>query len=117
MVPQALPMTTIPQLSAALQHVLTEAAEAADTQLRFTHRPDQAKFSASTLVQPLVFGCLAPPQVTFEQLPHTAARVGVQVSAQAAGVQLMSGKRSIVFTIMNQKCFTSRHLLPQLLAW
>jgi DDE family transposase len=76
-------MTTIPQVSRAMQHVLTTAAQSADTKLHYTKRPDQAKFSASTLVQTLVLGWLAHPDATVEQLSQSAARVGVDVTAQA----------------------------------
>ena len=76
-------MTTIPQVSRAMQHVLTTAAQSADAKLHYTKRPDQAKFSASTLVQTLVLGWLAHPDATVEQLSQSAARVGVDVTAQA----------------------------------
>jgi hypothetical protein len=75
-------MTTIPQLSQAMQQVLTTAAETADAKLHFTRRADRAKFSASTLTQTLVLGFLAHPDPTVEQLTQTAARVGVDVSPQ-----------------------------------
>lgn len=76
-------MTTIPQVSQALQTVLTTAAETADAKLHYTKRPDRAKFSASTLVQTLVLGWLAHPDATVEQLSQSAARVGVEASPQA----------------------------------
>jgi hypothetical protein len=66
-----------------MQQLLTSAAEAADAKLHYTKRPDRAKFTASTLTQTLVFGFLAHPDARIEQLAHTAARVGVQVSPQA----------------------------------
>jgi hypothetical protein len=76
-------MSTIPQVSQAMQTVLTTAAEAADRQLHYTKRPDRAKFSAATLVQTLVLGWLAHPDATIDQLSQTAARAGVEVSPQA----------------------------------
>jgi hypothetical protein len=76
-------MTTIPQVSHAMQTVLTTAAETADAKLHYTKRPDRAKFSASTLVQTLVLGWLAHPDATVEQLSQSAARVGVEASPQA----------------------------------
>jgi len=76
-------MTTIPQVSQAMQTLLTSAAQAADTKLHYTKRADRAKFSASTLTQTLVLGFLAHPDARVEQLAHTAARVGVDVSPQA----------------------------------
>lgn len=76
-------MTTIAQVSQAMQTMLTTAAEAADAALHYTKRPDRAKFTASTLVQTLVFGWLAHPAATVEQFAQSAARVGVDVSPQA----------------------------------
>jgi hypothetical protein len=76
-------MSTIPQVSQAMQTVLTSAAEAADAKLHYTKRPDRAKFSASTLTQTLVLGWLAHPDATVEQLAQSAARVGVDASPQA----------------------------------
>lgn len=81
-------MTTIPQVSQAMQTLLTSAAAAADAKLHYTKRPDQAKFTASTLVQTLVFGWLAHPDATLEQLTQCAARVGVTVSTQAIDQRL-----------------------------
>lgn len=76
-------MSTIPQVSQAMQQLMTTAAEAADTKLHYTKRPDRAKFSASTLTQTLVLGFLAHPDARVEQLAQSAARVGVDVSPQA----------------------------------
>ncbi len=76
-------MTTIAHVSQAMQTTLTTAAEAADVALQYTKRPDRAKFTASTLVQTLVFGWLAHPDASVEQLAQSAARVGVEVSPQA----------------------------------
>lgn len=81
-------MSTIPQVSQAMQTLLTEAAEMADAKLHYTKRPDLAKFSASTLVQTLVFGWLAHPDATREQLAHAAAQVGVSVTPQAIDQRL-----------------------------
>ena len=81
-------MTTIPHVSQAMQTLLTQAAEAADVKLQYTKRPDLAKFSASTLVQTLVFGWLAHPDASREQLTHTAAHVGVSVTSQAIDQRL-----------------------------
>ena len=76
-------MTTIPQVSQAMQELLTTAAQAADAKLHYTKRPDRAKFSAATLTQTLVLGFLAHPDARVEQLAHSAARVGGDVSPQA----------------------------------
>ena len=76
-------MTTIAQVSQAMQDVLTTTAEEADRAVYFTRRPDTAKFSASTLTQTLVLGYLAHPTASEAQLAQSAARAGVVVSPAA----------------------------------
>lgn len=76
-------MSTIAQVSQAMQEVLTTAAATAAAAIHFDRRPDLAKFTASTLTQTLVLGYLAHPDATPEQLAQLAARVGVQASPQA----------------------------------
>lgn len=76
-------MTSIPQVSMAVQTLLTTTVEQLASEMRYTKRPDKAKFSPSTLVQTLVLGWLANPDATLEQLAHNAARLGVEVSFQA----------------------------------
>src|SRR5829696_3826300 len=76
-------MSTIPQVSQAMQQLLTSAADAADAKLHYTKRPDRAKFTAATLTQTLVLGFLAHPDARVEQLAQSAARVGVAVAPQA----------------------------------
>src|SRR5919202_5133717 len=76
-------MTMLPQISATMHTVLTTTTEAIATALQYAKRPDRAKFTPSTLVQTLVFGWLADPQATVEQLAQMAGRLGVDVSPQA----------------------------------
>jgi hypothetical protein len=66
-----------------MQSLLTTATEAAAASLRYVQRPDRAKFTPSTLVQTLVYGWLANPAASLEQLAQMATRVGVDVSPQA----------------------------------
>lgn len=93
-------MSTIPQVSEALQTLLTTTAQAADTALHFTKRPDIAKFSAATLVQTLVFGFLAHPDATVEQLAQTAARVGVSVRPQAIDQRFTFASATLLRTVL-----------------
>lgn len=76
-------MTTIPQLSAAMQTLLTTTTETAALTHDYVQRPDRAKFTPSTLVQTLVYGWLANPTASLEQLAQMATRLGVDVSPQA----------------------------------
>ncbi len=73
----------LPQISATMHTVLTTTTEATATTLQFAKRPDRAKFTPSTLVQTLVFGWMAEPKATVEQLAQMAGRLGVDVSPQA----------------------------------
>jgi hypothetical protein len=76
-------MTTIPQICTTMQTLLTTTTETVAATLHYAKRPDRAKFTPSTLIQTLVFGWLAQPDATVEQLAQMAARLGVDVSAQA----------------------------------
>jgi hypothetical protein len=93
-------METITQVSAAMQTVLTSLTEQADTELGYTKRPDLAKFSASTLVQTLVFGWLAHPDATVEQLAQMAATVGVEVSPQAIDQRFTFKTANLLRTVL-----------------
>jgi len=66
-----------------MQAVLTTTTAAIAATLQYAKRPDRAKFTPSTLVQTLVFGWLAYPDATVEQLAQIAGRLGVDVSPQA----------------------------------
>ena len=76
-------MTMLPQISAFMHTVLTTTTEAAAAALQYAKRPDRAKFTPSTLVQTFVFGWMADPKATVEQLAQMAGRLGVEVSPQA----------------------------------
>lgn len=93
-------MTTIAQVSQAIQTTLTTIAEAADIALSYTKRPDRAKFTASTLIQTLVFGWLAHPDASVEQLAPCAARVGVDVSPQAIDQRFTQATAQLVREVL-----------------
>lgn len=95
-------MTTIPQVSQAMQQVLTEAAEQADAKLHYTKRPDRAKFSASTLTQTLVWGFLAHPDASLEQLSQTAASLDLDVTPQAIEQRLTEPTAALLEQVLSQ---------------
>lgn len=76
-------MSSIAQVAQAMQTILTNEANTIGAEIGFTKRPDKAKFSPSTLLQTLVFGWMAHPDASLEQLAQSAARIGVEVSPQA----------------------------------
>lgn len=76
-------MSMIAQVSEAMQTLLTTTTDAIAAALHTVKRPDRAKFTPSTLVQTLVYGWLAQPAATVDQLAQMADRLGVDVSPQA----------------------------------
>jgi hypothetical protein len=77
---------TIPQVAAALQHVLGPVADAAARRTGFTRRA--SKLTGARFVQALVFGWLAAPQASRDHLAQTAASLGVPISAQGLDQRL-----------------------------
>lgn len=75
-------MTTIPQVAAAMQYVLTEVADKAGRQTRMVQRSD-AKFSGSIFTQTLAFGLGANPHASLSTLTQMSADLGVRVSPEA----------------------------------
>ena len=73
-------MTTIPQVSKAMQTVLTTVAESAARATGLVQRT--SKLTGALFVQALVFGFWATPRATREQLAQTAAALGVTISPQ-----------------------------------
>jgi hypothetical protein len=98
--PRSFSMTTIPQVSQAMQEVLTSTAEAAGAAVYFTRRADNAKFTASTLTQTLVLGYLAHPNASAAQLAQSAARVGVDVSQQAIRDRMNSRTAALLQAVL-----------------
>ena len=74
-------MTTIPQVAAQMQDVLTTTADEAARASGFVQRT--SPLGGATFTQTLVFGFLANPEASLEQLAQTAATLGVEVSPQA----------------------------------
>src|ERR671922_2168238 len=74
-------MTTIPQVARAMREILTTTADEAARTTRFVQRT--SPLSGSTFSQTLVFGFLANPQASLEELAQTAATLGVPITPQA----------------------------------
>jgi hypothetical protein len=74
-------MTSIAELVPVLQTLLTTTAEQAGRDSGLIRRV--RAFTGATFVQTLVFGWLANPDATLDNLAQTAAMRGVPVSAQA----------------------------------
>jgi hypothetical protein len=93
-------MTTIAQISQTMQTLLTTTTETVAATLHYTKRPDRAKFTPSTLVQTLVFGWLAPPAATVEQLAQMAGRIGVDGSAQAPDQRFSERTSTLLYHVL-----------------
>lgn len=73
-------MASIPQVAKTLRTVLTRVANRAARTTHFVQR--RSKLSGAKFVQTLVFGWLANPAATYEELAQTAATLGVRISPQ-----------------------------------
>lgn len=72
--------TKIPQMAEMLQDVLTRKADELGRASGFIQR--QKKFSGSSFAQTLVFGWLANPSSSMEEMSQSAANIGIEVSRQ-----------------------------------
>lgn len=75
-------MSSIPQVSAAMQQVLTRRAKELERETGFVER-SSAQLDGPTFVQTTVFGWMDNPGASYSQLQHVAASLEVAVSAQA----------------------------------
>lgn len=73
-------MSSIPYVCAAMQTVLSTVANTAARSTGFIQR--QRKLTGASFVQALVFGFLANPRLSLDQLAQTAAALGTPLSAQ-----------------------------------
>lgn len=73
-------MMTVTELNETAQRVLIHAAEAVARTTRFTKRA--SKLTGPAFAQTLVFGWLAHPEATLEELAQTACELGVEISPQ-----------------------------------
>lgn len=74
-------MTNIPRLRRAMQQALYDIPNTLARRCGFIQR--QRKFTGALFVQTLVFGWLANPEASLEDLAQTAATLGLGVSPQA----------------------------------
>jgi Transposase DDE domain len=86
-------MTTVPQLTQTLQTLFTTTAEALARRTGFVQR--QSKMGGARFAQALMFGWLANPQASLENLAQAAAAVGVAISAQ--GLDQRCGEAAAAF--------------------
>lgn len=73
-------MSSVPHVATVLQTVFTTVATTAARTTGFIRR--QRRLTGASFVQALVFGFLANPRMTLDQLAQTAAAAGTPISAQ-----------------------------------
>ena len=74
-------MNIISQVTDAMQQVLTRVANTAAVATGFIKR--RRKISGANFVQTLVFGWLANPESTYDELAQTAGTIGISITRQA----------------------------------
>ena len=82
-------MTTVTQLTQALQEVFTTTADALARRTGFVQRT--SKLTGALFAQTLVFGWLSNPQASLDGLAPVAAAVGVTIRAQALDERFTEG--------------------------
>ena len=73
-------MTTIPQIAHTMQVVLSDTAHTLGGTSGFVQR--ESKLGGAELAQTLVFGWLANPRASLEELAQVALALEVSISAQ-----------------------------------
>ena len=91
-------MTSITQVSLALQTVLTTVANSAARTSGFIQR--QRVLTGASWVQALVFGFLATPSASVEQLAHSAANAGTPISTQGLDQRWSAQAASCLKTVL-----------------
>lgn len=91
-------MPIVPQVAAALQRVLTMEADAAARATGCVRRT--RKFTGATLLQTLVFGWLANPAASLDELCQAAAACGVRVTPQALAERFTSALAACLHRVL-----------------
>lgn len=93
-------MLTLSQLAETLQLVLTTVADTAAAETGFVER--QSKLTGAKFAQTLVFGWLANPAATYEQLAQTATALGVPISAQGLAHRFTTSAAAYLKQLLEQ---------------
>lgn len=91
-------MTSIPQIAAAMQHVLTQVADTAARATGFVQRT--SKLTGALFVQTLVFGFWATPTATREQRAQTAAALGLTISQQGLDQRMTETAAACLYDVL-----------------
>lgn len=92
-------MLTVAQLAHTLQTIFTSTAERAARDAQFIKR--QRKLTGPAFVQGLVFGWLAHPDATYDQLAQAVARAGSVMSPQALEQRFTEAAVQVLATVLD----------------
>jgi hypothetical protein len=92
-------MDIISQVTTAMQTVLTTIADAAAVASGFLKR--KRKLTGAGLVQTLVFGWLANPQSTYDELTQAAGSVGIEITRQGIEQRLTQSAAEMLKTTLD----------------
>ena len=93
-------MTTIAQVGQSMQTILGPVARQAGRESGFVQR--ESKLGGAELAQTLVFGWLANPQASLEELAQAAVALGVPISAQGLAQRLSATAAASLQRVLTQ---------------
>ena len=97
-------MTSIAQVSQAMQTVLTTVADTAARTTGFVQRV--SKLTGALFTQTLVLGFLANPHATREELAQTAATLGLHISPQGIDQRMTETAAACLLTVLDEAAAT-----------
>ena len=97
-------MGTIPQVTNAMQTVLSTSADQAAQITGFVQRT--SKLTGAAFVQTVVFGFLANPRATRTELAATAATLGVDSTAQGLDARLSERAAACLRSVLDATATT-----------
>ena len=92
-------MDIISQVTGAMQTVLTTVADAAAIASGFVKR--KRKLTGASMVQTLVFGWLANPHSTYDELAQAAGSVGIEITRQGIEQRLTESAAQMLKTTLD----------------
>lgn len=111
-------MSSISQVSGAMQRVLTRRAKELERETGFVQR-STAQLDGPTFVQTTVFGWMDTPEASYPQLRHVAASLGVSVSSQAVEQRFGTESAELLREVLQEavgEVLSSEASAPELLS-
>jgi hypothetical protein len=99
-------MNTLAQVQHAMQHILTSAANQAARSSQFTQRV--SKLSGAKFAQLLTFGWWDNPDASYDELVHSAAVLGLTISAQGLAERFTPAAATFLQSLL---CTTTQQVI------